>query len=159
MTGPRDWDKEMAEIDKMIAADKAPPPAAPAPGAPQLPARSGMPAPAPASASPRAAPVAASRPRDTLGVWLKAILGALGLAALFVWPYGTTCGTPLYGFLAGASAVAAAGAWTMASAWSHRRGLAHIVGTLLLLGGLALVASEILPRTGYAAVAKTWTCN
>ena len=157
MTGPRDWDKEMAEIDKMIAADKSPPPASPGPAAPQLPARSGAPAAAPAAA--RTTPVATTRPRDTLGVWLKAILGALGLAALLVWPYGTTCGTPLYGFLAGAAAVAAAGAWTMGSAWSHRRGLAHIVGTLILLGGLALAASEILPRTGYTAVAKTWTCN
>ena len=32
MTEPRDWDKEMAEIDKIIASGKAPPPA-PAPQA------------------------------------------------------------------------------------------------------------------------------
>ena len=24
MTGPRDWDKEMAEIDKLMASDRAP---------------------------------------------------------------------------------------------------------------------------------------
>ena len=155
MTGPRDWDKEMAEIDKMIAADKAPPTGQPAPA--QLPARTSAPA---AAHAPRTGPPAAvTRPRDALGVWLKAILGALGLGALMMWPYGTTCGTPLYAYLAGAAAVAGAGIWTMRSAWVHRRGLAHVVGTIILLGGLAIAASEILPRAGYTAVAKTWTCT
>ena len=28
MTGPRDWDKEMAEIDKLMASDRPAPPAA-----------------------------------------------------------------------------------------------------------------------------------
>ena len=158
MTGPRDWDKEMAEIDKMIAADKVPPASSPPPAAAQLPARTG--APPTAQAAPRgAAPVAPTRPRDALGVWFRAILGALGLGGLMMWPYGTACGTPLYGFLAGAAAVAAAGIWTMRSSWTHRRGLAHIIGTVVLLGGLAVAASEILPRIGYSAVAKTWTCN
>ncbi len=155
MTGPRDWDKEMADIDKMISANPTPPPASgTAPAA--VPARAGS---APVAARPSAPIAPATRPRDTLGVWLKSILGALGFAALLIWPYGTACGTPLYGFLAGATAVAASGIWTMGSAWTHRRGLAHIVGVLILLGGLALIGSEILPRTGYAAVAKTWTCN
>lgn len=156
MTGPRDWDKEMAEIDRMIASDKAPPAGTPAPA--QLPARAGAPAAAPAPA--RGAPAGvAARPRDTLGVWLRAILGALGLGALIVWPYGTACGSPLYAHLIGAAAVVGAGVWTMRSAWTHRRGLAHIVGTLILLGGLALAAWDVLPRTGHMAVAKTWTCN
>lgn len=155
MTGPRDWDKEMADIDRIIKADPAPaPPTTPAGAA--VPARPG----ATAQAAPRAAPGApAARTRDTLGVWLKTILGALGFGALLVWPYGTACGTPLYGFLAGATAVAASGIWTMGSAWRHRRAVAHIVGLFILLGGIGLAASEILPRTGYAAVAKTWTCN
>ncbi|MEO5825905.1 MAG: hypothetical protein ABIR59_08460 [Gemmatimonadales bacterium] len=158
MTGPRDWDKEMADIDKMISANPAPASGSSAsPGS--VPARtSGVPA---SVQAPRATtPIArVTRPRDTLGVWLKTVLGALGFAALMVWPYGTACGTPLYGFLTGATAVAASGIWTMGSAWKHRRGLAHIVGVFILLGGLALIGSEILPRIGYAAVAKTWTCN
>ncbi len=158
MTGPRDWDKEMAEIDKMISTNPAPPAGSSTPPT-SVAARTGA---APGSApAPRATVPAApaTRPRDTLGVWLKTILGALGFAALMVWPYGTACGTPLYGFLVGATAVAASGIWTMGSAWKHRRGLAHIVGVFILLGGLALIGSEILPRIGYAAVAKTWTCN
>ena len=160
MTGPRDWDKEMAEIDKMISADRGSAGAA-APTTPSnLPARSGVPGAQTAAA--RAAPVSparASRPRDALGVWLKALLGALGASALIVWPYGTVCGAPLYAFLGGTAAVAGAGIWTMGSAWVHRRALAHIVGVLVLLAGLVLGAREILPRTGYAAEALTWTCS
>lgn len=158
MTGPRDWDKEMADIDKMISANPAPPAGTSAPPT-AIPARTGSAAtsvPAPRAATPVGQ---VTRPRDTLGVWLKTILGAVGFAALLVWPYGTACGTPLYGFLAGATAVAASGIWTMGSAWTHRRGMANAVGLLILLGGLALIASEILPRIGYAAVEKTWTCN
>ncbi len=155
MTGPRDWDKEMADIDKMISVNPAPPPSTGAPPA-GVPARAGA---APVAARSSTSIASVTRPRDTLGVWLKTILGALGFAGLMIWPYGTACGTPLYGFLAGATAVAASGIWTMGSAWKHRRGLAHIVGVFILLGGLALIGSEILPRIGYAAVAKTWTCN
>lgn len=160
MTEPRDWDKEMAEIDKMISADRSAA-ATPAPNsASNLPARSGAPVGQATPARPApASPVRTSRPRDALGVWLKALLGALGAGALVVWPYGTVCGTPLYAFLGGAAAVAAAGIWTMGSAWVHRRALAHIVGVLVMLAGLILGAREILPRTGYAAEAHTWTCS
>lgn len=160
MTGPRDWDKEMAEIDKMISADRSATPA-PSQNAPaNLPARSATPgAQVPAARSVSAAPARTSRPRDAVGVWLKALLGALGAGALVVWPYGTACGAPLYAFLGGAAAVASAGIWTMGSAWVHRRAVAHIVGVLVLLAGLVLGAREILPRTGYAADAHTWTCS
>lgn len=154
MTGPRDWDKEMAEIDRLMAADK---PAA-------LPSGGGAPANAPArreSAAPSAPSgggAAPARRRDLVGVWLKVLLGALGGAALFYWPYGKSCGTFLYAYLLGVAAVTAAGLWAMRGAWTHRRGLAHVAGLLVFLLGLGLAAAEILPRVGYAAVAHTWTC-
>lgn len=151
MTGPRDWDKEMAEIDKLMASDRPAPPAAPA----AAPARQAQAAPA---AAPRGAAPTVSRGRDTVFVWLLAILGVLGAVALYYWPYNKSCGTWLYGYLIGVAAVAGCGLMTMRSAWAHRRGLAHVVGLLTFLAGLAFAAAEILPRTGYAAVSRTWTC-
>lgn len=154
MTGPRDWDKEMADIDRLLAADKAPPPsAAPSGGAVAKSSGAPMAAPAPRAAAP------ATRPRDALGVWLKVLLGALGGAALFYWPYGKVCGGPLYLYLLGVLAVTSAGLWAMRGAWTHRRGGAHIVGLLVFLLGLGLAAAEILPRVGYTTVARTWTCS
>jgi hypothetical protein len=153
MTDPRNWDKELAEIDKLMASDRAA-------STPNVPAKAG-------EGASRAAPVAASRPssgsvttrpRDTLGIWLRALLGVLGAAALSIWPYNKGCGTPLYLYLAGVAAIAGMGIYTMRYSWTHRRGIAHMVGLLVLFAGLALAAAEILPRTGYAAVALTWTC-
>lgn len=154
MTGPRDWDKEMAEIDKLMASDR--PAAAPSSAA------SGVPATRPAahSAAPRAASPAGavSRPRDTIGVWSMALLGVLGATALWYWPYAKACGPMLYGYLIGVAAITGAGLITMRSSWTHRRGVAHIVGLLTLLAGLAFLAAEVLPRIGYAAELRTWTC-
>lgn len=153
MTGPRDWDKEMAEIDKLMASDRPAQPAAPGASPPARQASA-----APAAAAPRAAAPTASRGRDTVFVWLIAILGVLGAVALYYWPYNKTCGTWLYGYLIGVAAVAGCGLMTMRSSWTHRRGLAHAVGLLTFLAGLAFAAAEILPRTGYAAESRTWTC-
>lgn len=154
MTNPRDWDKEMADIDKLMASDKAPAPnGLPSGGAV---ARSGSASPA---SSPSRSGGLASRPRDAFGVWLKVLLGALGGAALFYWPYGKSCGPMLYAYLVGVLAVSAAGIWSMRGAWTHRRGWALVIGMLVFLLGCGLAAAEILPRVGYAAVAHSWTCS
>ncbi len=160
MTGPRDWDKEMAEIDKLMASDRTPAAPVPAGQAPSVPARrdAGPAAPAPASRAPAPVAAPAARRRDTVGVWLLALLGVLGAVALWYWPYNTACGAWLYGYLAGVAAVAGCGLMTMRSAWTHRRGLAHVVGLLTFLAGLAFAAVEVLPRTGYASESRTWTC-
>ncbi len=154
MTGPRDWDKEMAEIDKLMASDKAP--AAAPSGSPPA-RREGAPA-APVARASAPSGSSVTRRRDAVGVWLVAVLGALGALALWYWPYNKTCGTWLYGYLVGVAAVAACGLMTMRNAWTHRRGLAHVVGLLTFLAGLAFAAIEVLPRIGYAAVPHSWTC-
>lgn len=159
MTGPRDWDKELAEIDRLMAKDAG---KAPAPeGQPAaVPARAG--GAAPASRQAAAAPVPA-RPaggrREALGLWLLALLGPLGAAALAVWPYPKGCGTMLAVYLVGVAAVAGAGIWTMRAAWLARRGRAHVFGLATLLAALVLAALEILPRIGYAATALAWGCT
>jgi len=157
MTGPRDWDKELAEIDKLIASgDK---PGAPAPASAPVPARTaGGPA---GGTAPAAAPAAGPRPtrrRDLAAVWFKVTLGVLGAGALTIWPYAKSCGMLLDVYLVGVLAVIAAGAWGMRGAWLHRRGVAHIVALLVFLAGLSLAAAEVLPRVGYARTAATWTC-
>lgn len=152
MTDPRNWDKELADIDKLMAADRSP-----ATSSPPVKAGEGAARAAPVAA-PRAAGGVTTRPRDTFGIWLRALLGSLGAAALAYWPYAKSCGSMLYVYLAGVAAVIGIGGYTMRYAWTHRRGVAHVVGLLVLLAGLSLAALEILPRTGYAAVARAWTC-
>jgi len=152
MTEPRDWDKEMAEIDKIIASGKAPPPA-PAPQA--LPA--GAPTRSSVPAAVASGPVQ-TRGRDKVGVWFRTLLGAAGAAALPFWPYGKSCGVMLYVYLLGTLGVIAAGIWAMRGAWTHRRGVAHIGGLLVLLAGLGFAAIEIIHRTGFAAGRLGWIC-
>lgn len=168
MTEPRDWDKEMAEIDRLMAKEaKAGPPApAPAPGSTGTPARqppaavTGQPA-RPAPAAPARGPAPApALPRGTiLRIWLMAALGLLGTGALAIWPYPKGCGTMLAVYLVGVAAVAGAGIWTMRAAWVARRGFLHLLGLVALLAALGLAALEILPRVGYAATALTWACS
>jgi hypothetical protein len=151
MTDSRNWDKELAEIDKLMAADRSPATA-------NVPAKGNAGAGPPAPARPAAPTGTVTRGRDTLGIWLRALLGILGAGALAIWPYPKSCGSMLYLYLGGVAAIVLLGSYTMRHAWTHRRGVAHVVGLLILLAGLALATAEILPRTGYAAVAHSWTC-
>lgn len=154
MTEPRDWDKELAEIDKIIASGKTPVTSGPAPAA--LPAAPATARSAPAAAAGPASPQ--TRRRDKVGVWFRTLLGAAGAAALPFWPYGKSCGTLLFLYLLGTLGVSAAGIWAMRGAWLHRRGVAHIGGVLVLVTGLALAGIEIMHRTGPAAGRLGWIC-
>jgi hypothetical protein len=152
MTGPRDWDKEMAEIDKAIAKSGVPAPPSTAP----IPAHEGQPRlSAPVVQSPG---TTATRRRDTVGVWFRTVLGAAGAVALPFWPYGKTCGALLYLYMIGTVAIIAAGIWAMRGAWTHRRGVAHIAGLLVLMAGVGLAAIEIVHRTAWAAGRLHWIC-
>ena len=150
MTGPRDWDKELAEIDKVIATNRNP---SPAPAA--LPAAAGRSV--TATAAPTAATVA-TRGRDKLGVWFRALLGIAGAAVLPFWPYAKGCGTMLFLYLGATLTVTLLGIVTMRSAWIHRRAVAHVAGLFVMMAGIAFAAIEILQRTSYAAVHLGWSC-
>ncbi|MEO8479713.1 MAG: hypothetical protein ABI542_08775 [Gemmatimonadota bacterium] len=158
MADDRDWDREMAKIDRLIGKD------APAPAASSPPSR--LPSGSNAATAPRASerkpgapvahgPVAGSGFR----VWLTTLLGPLGVTGLMMWPYGTTCGTWLWVYLVGVLAVFGAALMTMRAAWQHRRSVAMAVGVLTLIAALGLAAMIVLPRIGYAAVSLTWTCS
>lgn len=140
-TEPRDWDKELAKIDRLMGAGPTAGRGAQAPGA----AGGGV--------------TTARDGRAALYTWLRLILGlALG-AAMTQWPYVHGCGLPLFGYLAAVAAVLAAASWSAVSSWRTRSGLAHTLALVLFCWALVLAAREALPRIGYAREASAWTCG
>jgi hypothetical protein len=157
VTGPRDWDKELAEIDKAIARMPARPAS---PG--DVPAASaGAGQPAGAARSPGAARASLPRvtPRETTTTWLRVVLAVLLASALPFWPYARGCGLGLYLYLGAAAVAVTAGLWAASSTWQRRRARAHIVALLVIIWGLGLIAHEVLPRVGYAKQPARWTCG
>jgi hypothetical protein len=144
---PRDWDKELAAIDRAMAQQQPPAevPAAKPGAAPALPA------PPPAVAKPHKA--------AGLTTWMRVGLGVVLALAMPFWPYGRGCGIGLAAYLAAAIVVVLAGIWGAVSSWRRHRGLAHIVALLVTLWGLGLVMTEVLPRVGYAKQMIRWTCG
>jgi hypothetical protein len=145
----RDWDKEMAAIDKMLAATPA---TAPGPAG-----TAGRPAAAPAAgpAPPRAGGVGRYA---RLFTWVRLTLGLLLGAAMTQWPYTHGCGLPLGAYLGGVLAVLVAALWSGVSSWKTRSGFAHALSLGLFVWGGFLAAREVLPRVGYAKEAAAWTC-
>jgi hypothetical protein len=87
---------------------------------------------------------------------------ALG-AALAVWPYERSCGSGLLGYLGVEAMMFVGGVWVAVSTWKSRLAKTHIVALMIALASIGLIASEVLPRTGYAKVdAKhppAWMCS
>jgi hypothetical protein len=144
----KNWDKELAKIDKQLEAmsDEALLPSA-------------------AAKTPEAqAEVKAKQSRTrTLGVLARLTLAvALGVAMLF-WPYDARCGLGLAAYLGAVVVVAGSGVWTAVWSWRHQTPRAHVLSLLIILWGIVLGAVEILPRTGYAKPdpghPATWTCR
>ncbi len=149
MTGgqPRDWDKEMADIDKILAKT---PPAQPA-------ERSNVGGPA-AAAPARGKALGPVGRRAVLATWFKVGLGVALAAGMTQWPYFHACGTALFLYLGAIGMVGLSGVWGMITSWRHRMGLAHTVSILVLIWGGILAAATILPRNGYARLTATWVC-
>ena len=147
---PRDWDKELAEIDKLIG--KAP---GPAPSSPVARAPGAKPPALVAGAAP-SAPI--RRSGGAGGTWLRVGLGAALGVGMTQWPYAHTCGLWLGLYLGAVSAVALSGLWGAVSSWRRRIPAAHLLSMAVVLWGLVLVADVVLPRTGYAAQTLTWLC-
>ena len=137
---PRDWDKELAAIDKAMA--RAPAPAAGAPVATKGPAL-------PAAVPKRAA----------LATWLRVLLGLVLAGAMTQWPYAHECGLELLVYLGAALTVIVAGVWSGISSWYRRLGWAHTLSLLVVLWGIFLASREILPRVGYAKHLAYWVCS
>ena len=147
----KDWDKELAKIDKQLESVSDAqlfPETKPAPGAPGK---------APVGVSPGvAADRAAARSWPAILRLTLAVI--LGVAILF-WPYDNRCGAGLAGYLVAVAAVFGAGIWSAVWTWRHRAARAHTLSILLIGWGLLLGATEVLPRIGYAKQTLTWSCG
>jgi hypothetical protein len=87
-----------------------------------------------------------------IGVFARLILvAAVGVALLF-WPYENDCGFGLFGFLGAEAVIVIGGVWIGITTWRSRLPRMHMVSLATTLLGLVLIAGEVLPRIGYAAV-------
>lgn len=138
---PRDWDKELADIDKVISKQQG-----------ETPVPAG---------TPRGAPVTAPTPpqrRFVALAWFWALLAVLLAVALIVWPFDQACGIRLIFFLGATLLTLLMGGLGAYTSWAHRRGVAFLLSLLVMLLAGILAAREILPRVGYARHALDWTC-
>jgi hypothetical protein len=131
---PRDWDKELADIDRAIAKQQ--------PG--------GGPVTGGASRVPQRRFVALA--------WFWALLSVLLAVALVVWPFDNTCGVRLIFFLGACLLTLLAGVLGAFTSWAHRQGPAFLLSLLAFLFAGIMATREILPRAGYAREARPWTC-
>jgi hypothetical protein len=151
----RDWDQEMAEVDRLL---KKLPAAEPPPPPPSRQAASDPTVRRPAfSRAPSASP--AWTGGEWVATWIKVLLGLLiGIGvAPGVWPYSHGCGLRLIFYLLGVTTVIAAGLWASISSWKGRLGFAHVVAQVLVVWGILLLTREVLPRVG-ADAAAVWLC-
>jgi len=150
----RDWDKEMAEVDRLL---KKLPNADPTLG------RGGEPTVRRPAVAGGLVAVPASALRSSgggwLATWVKVVLGVLVAVGVTpgVWPYSHGCGLRLIFYLVGVATVVATGLWASVASWRRRMGLAHVVSQILIVWGVLLMTREVLPRVGSNAAAL-WLC-
>jgi hypothetical protein len=140
----RDWDREMREVDKLLARlpDADPSLGRGVPTVPVSP-RAGIGPTATPGAVHMAGP---ARGKAWLTTWMRVGLGlALGVGML-LWPYPHACGFKLTFYLIGAGTVAIAGVWSALSSWRRRLGWAHALSIVLIIWGLGLAGRQLLPR-------------
>lgn len=142
---PRNWDRELADIDKVIAKQGSlPPAAAPVPAAPgRGPAAPGVPV----------------RRRSVALTWFWVALALALAVALPLWPYERGCGLRLIFFMGATGVTALVGLMGALASWAHRRGFAHVLSLGVILWAAVVGLREVLPRVGYAKAARTWTCD
>lgn len=136
---PRNWDKELADIDEAIAKQPAP-----------------VPVPPPSGGAGK--PGAPSSRRFVALTWFWTALALILAVALPLWPNDKSCGLRLVFYLGAAGIALLMGVLGALSSWSYRRGLAHVLALLAIVWVGIMVAREILPRTGYARDSLYWTC-
>jgi hypothetical protein len=133
---PRDWDRELANIDRAISKQQ---PAA------TEPVPSGLPPPTP-------------QRRFVALTWFWTALAVVLAVALLLWPFDRNCGIRLVFFIGAGGLALLAGVIGALTSWAHHRGLAHLLSLVVIVWAGLLVTREILPRVGYAKAARDWTC-
>jgi hypothetical protein len=87
-----------------------------------------------------------------IGGGARLILVFALFAALIIWPYERECGVGFFEYLGVEVVIVVGGLWVAFTTWRYRLPKMHILSLLIILTGLVLIAGELLPRTGYAAV-------
>ena len=97
-----------------------------------------------------------------IATWSRLLLVIALATAMWWWPYGRSCGLPLYGFVGSVSVVVLGSIWTAARAWRARLALPHVIAMALLLAASGIVAAEAIPRLGHGTLAwvegDDWRC-
>jgi hypothetical protein len=145
----RQWDKEMSQVDKLLA--KLPTYSSEKPalgGEPTLkrPAGSG------------GGPPARAPGGTAAGMWLKVALGVALAVGVTVWPYTHVCGLKLMFYFTAIGTVIVTGGWAALASWGRRSGPAHVLALGTLIWGLGLATLTVLPRLGDSATAAPWFC-
>ena len=92
-------------------------------------------------------------------MWGRVAAGVVLGIALTQWPYRSACGWSLYAHLAAIVVLLVVAGWAVLAAWRLHNGPAHAIALIVGFWGIVLSAEQILPRVGYAADARTWTCQ
>jgi hypothetical protein len=144
----RDWDKELAKVDKQLSSlsDEALLQPAGKPGSGKKEAVGGV--------AKGRAPISADTGDVTTGfpwgMYARLTLSVLLGVGMVVWPYQSRCGLGLAGYLAAVVVVITSGVWSSIWTWRHRASRSHTLSLLIILWGLILGSIEVLPRIGYA---------
>ncbi len=87
-----------------------------------------------------------------IGAGARLVLVFALYTALAIWPYDNQCGSGLLGYLAVETVIVVGGVWVAFTTWRYRLPKMHTLSLFIVLAGLILIAAEVLPRVGYAAV-------
>jgi hypothetical protein len=149
----RDWERELAEVDKLLAKlpEADPTLGRGVPTVPQTSRAGGAPGAGAAAAGP-----AGARERATM--WVRVGLGLLLGIGMLAWPYSHICGAKLLFYGIGVTTLIVAGVWSALSSWKRHVGLAHGLSLGVVLLGLVLAAGIVLPRVGYVGQEAIWFC-
>jgi hypothetical protein len=98
----------------------------------------------------------------SFGVYFRLTLVVCLGVSLVCWPYAVTCGAMLFGYVAAVVVLLVGGIWTAVATFTHQMPWRHLTALIMILWALALGASEILPRVGYAnpipGRSTSWSC-
>ena len=145
----RDWDREMREVDKLLAKL---PEADPTLGR-------GVPTARPShGGTSTARTTVTGGTRSVAATWGRLGLGLLLGVGMLVWPYSHVCGAKLLFYGIGVFTLTVSGVWSAFASWKYRQGFAHLLSILLIIWGLVLVMGVVLPRIGYAGQEAVWFC-
>jgi hypothetical protein len=140
---PRDWDKELAEVDKLLSK------------LPNADPTLGRAVPAARAAAPATSAAAGG---SAVGTWLRVGLAVALAVGMTLWPYPRPCGLQLVYYAGGLGMLVFAGLWGAVASWRRRSATGHLLSLGALVWGFALVTAVVLPRIGYAKQPATWTC-